>query len=154
MRHRNRRLITSGFSAVYVPNRAGAYLRTGFTGTTVRLLQRGIIDLYYSFVGDSITLGTTSSQVALTAYGWLTGEGLGAEHTQLGYGGGCLLATPDGCTSVAAQFLHTGYSATRPSPGGWPRSSRTSWDRPLPDHLAHDRVSSGLRIAIREPVRR
>lgn len=64
------------------------------------------------FVGDSITLGTTSSKNALTAYGWLVGEQLGVEHTQLGYGGGCLVAAADGCTSVAAQFLKTGYSAT------------------------------------------
>jgi lysophospholipase L1-like esterase len=168
-------------ATAYVPNWAGAYFRTGFTGTTVKLKQRNKIDLYYSldggafgylqnvsgtvnltpaplrpgthtlvvsyrvvggsytgdavfqgltldagattvapaarpklieFVGDSITLGTTSSKNALTAYGWLTGEQLGAEHTQLGYGGGCLVATADGCVSVAAQFLRTGYSAT------------------------------------------
>ncbi|MEU8374687.1 cellulose binding domain-containing protein [Micromonospora sp. NPDC048894] len=171
-------------SSAYVPNWAGAYLRTGFTGTTVKLRQRRTIDLYYSidgadfryltnvsgtvnltptplragnhtlvvsyrvvagsytgdavfqgltldsgartlpaavrpqlieFVGDSITLGTTSSRTALTAYGWLTGEQLGTEHTQLGYGGGCLVATADGCVSVASQFLRTGYSATSPA---------------------------------------
>ena len=165
----------------YVPQWAGAYLKTGFTGTTVKLKQRNPIDLYYSidggafgyvqnvrgtvdltpaplragnhtllvsyrvvggsytgdavfqgltldagaktiapavsptiieFVGDSITVGTTSSKNALTAYGWLVGEQLGVEHTQLGYGGGCLVAAADGCTSVAAQFLKTGYSAT------------------------------------------
>jgi lysophospholipase L1-like esterase len=169
--------------SAYLPNWAGAYLKTGFTGTTVRLRQRNTIDLYYSidgadftyltnvsgtvnltptalragnhtllisyrvvggsytgdavfqglildpgattrpvpvsprlveFVGDSITLGTTSSRVALTAYGWLAGEQLGVEHTQLGYGGGCLVATSDGCTSVASQFLKTGYAATSP----------------------------------------
>ena len=168
-------------AAAYIPNWAGAYFKTGFTGTTVKLKQRNTIDLYYSidggafsyitnvsgtvnltptplssgnhtlrvsyrvvggsytgdavfqgltldsgaktlpaavspklieFVGDSITLGTTSTQTALTAYGWLTGEQLGAEHTQLGYGGGCLVATSDGCVSVAAQFLRTGYPAT------------------------------------------
>ncbi|MEU1604437.1 cellulose binding domain-containing protein [Micromonospora matsumotoense] len=171
-------------STAYVPNWAGAYLKTGFTGTTVKLRQRRTIDLYYSidgadfryltnvsgtvnltptplragnhtlvvsyrvvagsytgdavfqgltldsgartlpaavrprlieFVGDSITLGTTSSRTALTAYGWLTGEQLGTEHTQLGYGGGCLVATADGCVSVASQFLRTGYSATSPA---------------------------------------
>lgn len=171
-------------STAYVPNWAGAYLETGFTGTTVKLKQRNTIDLYYSidgadfsyltnvsgtvnltptplrsgnhtlrvsyrvvggsytgdavfrglvldagattlpvamspklieFVGDSITLGTTSSKVALTAYGWLVGEQLGVEHTQLGYGGGCLVATADGCTSVAAQFLKTGYAASSPA---------------------------------------
>jgi lysophospholipase L1-like esterase len=168
-------------SAAYVPNWAGAYFKTGFTGTTVKLKQRNTIDLYYSidgadfafltnvsgtvnltptalksgnhtlrvsyrvvagsytgdavfqglildsgaktlpttvspklieFVGDSITLGTTSSKVALTGYGWLVGEQLGTEHTQLGYGGGCLVASADGCASVAAQFLKIGYSAS------------------------------------------
>jgi len=168
-------------ASAYVPNWAGAYLRTGFTGTTVKLRQRNTIDLYYSldggstgylqnvsgtvnltpsplpagnhtllvsyrvvagsytgdavfqglildsgartlpaavspklveFVGDSITVGTTSSKNALTAYGWLTGEQLGVQHTQIGYGGGCLVATADGCVSVAAQFLKTGYAAT------------------------------------------
>jgi lysophospholipase L1-like esterase len=168
-------------SAAYLPNWAGAYFRTAFTGTTVKLRQRNKIDLYYridggaigyiqnvsgtvnltprplssgnhtllvsyrvvggsytgdavfqgltldpgartiapvvspkliEFVGDSITLGSTSSKNALTAYGWLVGEQLGVEHTQLGYGGGCLVAAADGCTSVAAQFLRTGYSAT------------------------------------------
>jgi lysophospholipase L1-like esterase len=167
--------------SAYVPNWAGAYLRTGFSGTTVKLRQRRTIDLYFSidggafgylqnvsgtvnltptalrsgnhtllvsyrvvggsytgdavfqgltldsgaqtrpaqastrlieFVGDSITLGTTSSRTALTAYGWLTGAQLGVEHTQLGYGGGCLVATADGCVSVASQFLKIGYSAT------------------------------------------
>src|SRR4051812_20506171 len=171
-------------SAAYVPNWAGAYFRTGFTGTTVKLRQRNTIDLYYSidgrpdvyitgvsgtvnltptplasgnhtlrvsyrvvagsyhgdavfqglildsgartlpanvspqlveFVGDSITVGTTSSKNALTAYGWLTGEQLGVRHTQIGYGGGCLVATSDGCVSVASQFLRTGYSATSSS---------------------------------------
>ncbi|MFI9643788.1 cellulose binding domain-containing protein [Micromonospora sp. NPDC051925] len=171
-------------STAYVPNWAGAYFKTGFTGTTVKLRQRRTIDLYYSidgadfryltnvsgtvnltstplpagnhtlvvsyrvvagsytgdavfqgltldagartlpasvrprtieFVGDSITLGTTSSRTALTAYGWLTGEQLGTEHTQLGYGGGCLVATADGCVSVASQFLRTGYAANSPN---------------------------------------
>jgi lysophospholipase L1-like esterase len=170
-------------ASAYVPNWAGAYFKTGFTGTSVKLKQRRTIDLYYSidgradvyltnvsgtvnltptplaagnhtlrvsyrvvagsytgdavfqglildsgattrpaavsprlveFVGDSITVGTTSSKNALTAYGWLVGEQLGVEHTQIGYGGGCLVATADGCVSVASQFLRTGYSASSP----------------------------------------
>jgi lysophospholipase L1-like esterase len=174
------RWVTSN-SAAYVPNWAGAYFKTGFTGTTVKLKQRNTIDLYASidggpdtyltnvsgtvnltptplasgnhtlrvsyrvvagsytgdavfqglvldsgaktlpaqvssklieFVGDSITLGTTSSKTALTAYGWLVGEQLGVEHTQLGYGGGCLVATADGCNGMINQFLKIGYSDT------------------------------------------
>lgn len=142
-----------------VPKWAGAYLTAGFTGTTVRLRQRGTIDLDYSldgaaftslknvsgtvnltptplragthtlrvsyrivagsyrgdavfqgllldagattvpvtvpgplveFVGDSITVGQTSSRVALTSYGWLVGEQLGARHTAVAQGGACL----------------------------------------------------------------
>ncbi|MBT0768107.1 hypothetical protein KIH74_04185 [Kineosporia sp. J2-2] len=143
----------------YVPGWAGAYLRTSFTGTTVKLQQRGTISLYYSidggaytylsnvsgtvdltptplesgrhtltvsyrivagsyhgdavfqglvldegartlptrtprqvveFLGDSITVGQTSSQVALTSYPWLVGEQLGVRHTQIAQGGACL----------------------------------------------------------------
>jgi Carbohydrate esterase 2 N-terminal len=148
-------------TSAYVPNWQGSYVKTGFTGTTVKLNQRRTIDLYYSidgapftyrqnvsgtvnltptplargnhtlrvsyrnvdgsytgdavfqglaldpgagtypvpvsprtleFVGDSITRGSTSSMVTLTSYGWLVGERLAAEHVQLGYGGGCLVA--------------------------------------------------------------
>jgi lysophospholipase L1-like esterase len=161
-------------TSAYVPHWQGAYFKTGFTGTTVKLKQRRTIDLYYSidgaafetltnvsgtvnltptrlgntkhtllvsyrnvdgsykgdavfqglildsgastsavpvspklieFVGDSITRGSTSSMVTLTSYGWLVGSQLGVEHVQLGWGGGCLVATADGCTSVAAQYL-------------------------------------------------
>ncbi len=90
-----------------------------FQGLTLdpgaRTLATAVSPKLIEFVGDSITLGTTSSKNALTAYGWLVGEQLGVEHTQLGYGGGCLVATADGCTSVAARFLRTGYSATSPT---------------------------------------
>ena len=42
------------------------------------------------FIGDSITVGYRSSQEALTSYGWLTGEQLGAGHTQIARSGACL----------------------------------------------------------------
>jgi lysophospholipase L1-like esterase len=45
------------------------------------------------FVGDSITVGTTTSKNALTAYGWLIGGRLGARHTQIAQGGACLVTT-------------------------------------------------------------
>ncbi|MGC5014194.1 GDSL-type esterase/lipase family protein [Streptosporangium sp. DT93] len=158
----------------YVPGWAGAYLTTGFTGTTVKLRQRNAIDLYYSidgrpdvylqnvqgtvnltpsplaagthrlrvsyrvvagsyrgdavfqglvldpgartvpaepsrgtveFVGDSITVGTTSSKNALTAYGWLVGEQLGLDHTQVAQGGACLVSTADGCVGLDRRFV-------------------------------------------------
>ncbi len=171
-------------SAAYVPNWAGAYFTTGFTGTTVKLRQRNTIDLYYSidgatfsyltnvsgtvsltptplasgthtlrvsyrvvagsytgdavfqglvldsgahtvavsvpsrlveFIGDSITVGQTSSKVALTAYGWLIGEQLGLRHTQIAQGGACLrdLTAAQStrgiaCVGLEKRFVHTG----------------------------------------------
>ncbi|WP_220499444.1 cellulose binding domain-containing protein [Microbispora sp. H10949] len=161
-------------SAAYVPGWAGAYLTTGFTGTTVKLKQRNTIDLYYSidgrpdvylqnvrgtvnltatplsagnhtlrvsyrvvagsyhgdavfqglvldsgartlpaqpakgmveFVGDSITVGTTTSKNALTAYGWLVGEQLGLDHMQVAEGGACLVSTADGCVGLDRRFV-------------------------------------------------
>ncbi|MGR6919352.1 GDSL-type esterase/lipase family protein [[Actinomadura] parvosata] len=161
-------------STAYVPGWAGAYLETGFTGTTVKLKQRNTIDLYYSidggpdvylqnvsgtvnltraplaagdhslrvsyrvvagsyrgdavfqglvldpgartlpaepsrgmveFVGDSITVGTTTSKNALTAYGWLVGEQLGLDHMQVAQGGACLVSTADGCVGLDRRFV-------------------------------------------------
>ncbi|GLY30712.1 GDSL-type esterase/lipase family protein [Kineosporia sp. NBRC 101731] len=60
------------------------------------------------FVGDSITMGTTSSKTTLTSYGWLAGERLGARHTHIAWGGGCLVAAADGCTGVSQQFFRSG----------------------------------------------
>jgi lysophospholipase L1-like esterase len=42
------------------------------------------------FVGDSITAGATTTNMALSDYGWLIGEQLGVEHTQIAQGGACL----------------------------------------------------------------
>ena len=39
------------------------------------------------FVGDSITAGVVTSEMAVTDYAWLTGERLGADHTQIAYPG-------------------------------------------------------------------
>ena len=174
----------TGNAAAYVPAWAGAYLTTGFTGTTVKLRQRNSIDLYYSidggadqyltnrtgtvdltptrlaagrhtlrvsyrvvagsyhgdavfqgltldsgaqtyavatpaklveFVGDSITVGTTTSKNALTAYGWLIGERLGARHTQIAQGGACLVTTADGCVGLEDYFLRLSSAATSPA---------------------------------------
>jgi lysophospholipase L1-like esterase len=168
----------------YVPYWAGAYLTTGFTGTTVKLRQRNTIDLYASidggpdvyrtnvsatvdltpthlapgnhtlrvsyrvvagsyngdavfqglildsgahtfappvpsrlveFIGDSITVGTTTSENALTAYGWLIGERLGVRHTQIAQGGACLVATSDGCVGLETQFLKLNPNAATPN---------------------------------------
>ncbi|MBT0773470.1 hypothetical protein KIH74_31275 [Kineosporia sp. J2-2] len=63
------------------------------------------------FVGDSITMGSTSSKTTLTSYGWLSGEKLGARHTQIAWGGGCLVAAADGCTGISQRFFKT-YDGT------------------------------------------
>jgi hypothetical protein len=146
-------------AAFYQSNWAGSYLRTGFTGTTVKLKQRNVINLYVSvdgsafktfdnvsgtvnvtpsglkagnhtlvvsyrqvagsykgdagfgglvldagaktfavpvrpqlveWVGDSITAGATSSQLAVTDYAFVASEQIGVEHTQIAIGGMCL----------------------------------------------------------------
>lgn len=54
----------------YVPGWAGAYLKTGFTGATVKVKQRNTIDLYYSYYsidgGPDIYLQKVSGTVNLT----------------------------------------------------------------------------------------
>jgi lysophospholipase L1-like esterase len=39
------------------------------------------------FIGDSITSGHSTSQGPVTDFAWLTGEALGAEHTQIAFSG-------------------------------------------------------------------
>jgi lysophospholipase L1-like esterase len=172
------------WSSAFVSEWAGAYVLVGFTGTTVKLKQRGAIDLFASidggpdvsyknvsgtvnltptplaggthrlrvsyrpiagsyhgdavfqgvildagartvvpptpsriieFVGDSITVGQLSSKQALTAYGWLVGERLGAGHTQIAVGGACLYPAADGCIGMSQRFLKTGLDASSPN---------------------------------------
>lgn len=43
------------------------------------------------FIGDSITVGQPNANRPFTAYPWLTGEALGAGHTQVAQGGACLV---------------------------------------------------------------
>ncbi len=47
-------------------------------------------DRWIEFIGDSITVGYKNPDVALDSYAWLTGEKLGADHTQNAYTGICL----------------------------------------------------------------
>ncbi|WP_405432183.1 cellulose binding domain-containing protein [Micromonospora sp. NBC_00617] len=159
-------------ASAYVPYWAGAYLRVGFTGKTVKLRQRNTIQLWASidgraftsftgsgtinltptalaagnhtlivsyrqvagsytgdavfqglilesgagtfapparpklveFVGDSITAGATSSQLAVTDYGFKVGERLGYDHTQIAIGGMCLAETTDGCWAQETRY--------------------------------------------------
>jgi hypothetical protein len=159
-------------AAAYVPYWAGAYLRTGFTGRTVKIRQRNTIQLWASidggaftsftgsgtinltpaalaagnhtlivsyrqvagsytgdavfqglvldagaatfpaparpklveFIGDSITAGTTSSQLAVTDYAFKVGEQLGYDHTQIAIGGMCLAETADNCWAHETRY--------------------------------------------------
>ncbi|MEU8083213.1 cellulose binding domain-containing protein [Micromonospora sp. NPDC049101] len=159
-------------TSAYVPYWAGAYLRVGFTGKTVKIRQRNTIQLWASidgraftsftgsgtinltptalaagnhtlivsyrqvagsytgdavfqglimdsgartfqpparpklveFVGDSITAGATSSQLAVTDYGFKVGERLGYDHTQIAIGGMCLAETTDGCWAQSTRY--------------------------------------------------
>ena len=56
------------------------------------------------FVGDSITAGQTSSQLATTGYGFKTGEPLGVDHTQIAIGGMCLSETTDACWAHETRY--------------------------------------------------
>ncbi|WP_410643291.1 GDSL-type esterase/lipase family protein [Amycolatopsis sp. lyj-346] len=79
-----------------------------------RTVVPGVPSRIIEFIGDSITVGQRSSQQALTAYGWLTGEKLGAGHTQIAVGGACLYPAPDGCIGMQDRFLKTGLDAAGP----------------------------------------
>ncbi|NHN31327.1 SGNH/GDSL hydrolase family protein [Paenibacillus agricola] len=50
-----------------------------------------IHDPLIEFIGDSITVGYETTDVALSSYAWLTAEQLNAEHTQIAYTGICLV---------------------------------------------------------------
>lgn len=50
------------------------------------------------FVGDSITMGLTTSRGALTSYAWLVADSLALEHSQIAYPAVCLV---DGCIDAA-----------------------------------------------------
>ncbi|MDT0317587.1 SGNH/GDSL hydrolase family protein [Streptomyces millisiae] len=64
------------------------------------------------FVGDSITVGTTTSRNHLTAYPWLIGEQLGADHTAIAQGGACLVAAD--CVGLEQQFTKLNPNAPTP----------------------------------------
>ncbi|MEO3750975.1 GDSL-type esterase/lipase family protein [Streptomyces sp. B6B3] len=64
------------------------------------------------FVGDSITVGTTTSLNHLTAYPWLIGERLGAAHTAIAQGGACLVAAD--CVGLEDQFTKLNPNAPTP----------------------------------------
>jgi lysophospholipase L1-like esterase len=66
------------------------------------------------FVGDSITAGYKSSKEALTAYGWLTAEKLGAAHTEIARPSVCLYPSSDGCIGMRDRYFKTGLDPSTP----------------------------------------
>lgn len=65
------------------------------------------------FVGDSITAGEKASKVAVTAYGWVTGEKLGAAHTQIARASVCLYPA-NGCIGMRDRYFKTGLDTSTP----------------------------------------
>ncbi|WP_126579620.1 hypothetical protein [Tengunoibacter tsumagoiensis] len=61
------------------------------------------------FVGDSITSGLTDSKSSLSAYGWLAGEQLGVEHTQVAFSGICLVEQCHSSTDVGRCVSNRGW---------------------------------------------
>ena len=62
-------------STAYVSTWAGAYLKVGFTGTTVKLKQRNTIDLYASIDGGAfVTYAGVSGTVNLTSTALTSGK--------------------------------------------------------------------------------
>jgi lysophospholipase L1-like esterase len=66
------------------------------------------------FVGDSITAGEKASKMAVSAYGWVTGEKLGAAHTEIARASVCLQPTSDGCIGMRDRYLKTGLDTSTP----------------------------------------
>jgi lysophospholipase L1-like esterase len=65
------------------------------------------------FIGDSITAGYKSSKEALTAYGWLTAENLGAAHTEIARSSVCLYPA-NGCIGMRDRYFKTGLDTSTP----------------------------------------
>ncbi|GAA0931319.1 GDSL-type esterase/lipase family protein [Virgisporangium aurantiacum] len=66
---------------------------------------------FVEFIGDSITVGQPNADRPFTAYAWLTGEALGAGHTQVAQGGACLVSQD--CYGMMDWFRRSsGYATT------------------------------------------
>jgi hypothetical protein len=66
------------------------------------------------FIGDSITEGWTDPNEAVSDYAWKTGEGLGAEHTQIAYAGICLTTPPPASNWGIPIPMSTAYLKMQP----------------------------------------
>lgn len=124
--------------AAYVPQRAGAYLRVGFTGTTVALTQRNTIDFWYSIdggdyqaaTGVSGTVDLTPAPLAagrhtlLVSYRIVAGSYTGdAVYQGLALDSGAhtvRLPRPRQSTEYIGDSITAGYTATRMSLSAYP----------------------------------
>lgn len=65
---------------------------------------------FVEFIGDSITVGQPNANRPFTAYPWLTGDALGAGHTQVAEGGACLVSRD--CIGMMDWFRRSSSRAT------------------------------------------
>ena len=86
----------------------GVVLDSGAHTVTVNVPSRIV-----EFVGDSITAGYKSSKEALTAYGWLAAEKLGAAHTEIARPSVCLYPA-SGCIGMRDRYFKTGLDTSTP----------------------------------------
>ncbi|GIF42877.1 GDSL-type esterase/lipase family protein [Actinoplanes xinjiangensis] len=85
----------------------GGLLLAGGARTTAVTRPQNLVE----FIGDSITVGQPNANRPFTAYPWLTGEALGAGHTQIAQGGACLVSQD--CYGMMDWFRRSSASASR-----------------------------------------
>ncbi len=88
-----------------------------FQGVTLdagaRTVAASVPSRIVEFIGDSITAGEKASKMAVTSYGWVTGEKLGAAHTQIARASVCLYPA-SGCIGLRDRYLKTTVDASSP----------------------------------------
>ena len=104
--------LASGTHTLRVEYRSGDCVFKGLTfdsgaGTVNPNLTSKLIE----FVGDSITAGYLTSNLAMNAYGWVLGEKLKVRHTQVARAGYCL-STISTCVGQNSQFFNLGSTGT------------------------------------------
>jgi lysophospholipase L1-like esterase len=106
--------LSAGTHSLRVSYRSGDTIFLGLVldpgATTVRpALSTQVIE----FVGDSITAGALTDRLAVSAYGWVLGERLGVQHTQIARSGYCLVVV-SGCVGQRTQFFQAASTGTTP----------------------------------------
>ena len=124
--------------SAYVPQWAGAYLRVGFTGTTVALKQRNTINFWYSIDGGaytkianaSVTVSLTTTPLAAGRHSLLVSYQIvaGSYTGDAVYQGLALdsrartfrLPTPRQATEFVGDSITAGYTATNVALSSYP----------------------------------